>query len=91
MYDWSLDMSKLKPRSTGGIVTRSSNKKLFKLRKPRTEKYKKCFAYSGMKKWNSLPESFHYVKAKGPYQVMTKDWILDKSIRANQSQIFPEM
>ena len=34
MYDWSLDTSKLKPRSTGGIVTRSSNKKMFKLRKP---------------------------------------------------------
>ena len=46
-----------------------------KKKKKNVQKNIRLVAYSGMKKWNSLPKSFHYVKAKGPYQVMTKDWI----------------
>ena len=42
MYDWSKDPRKLKVKTTVGVSTRSSDKKLLKIKKPRTEKYKKC-------------------------------------------------
>ena len=42
-------------RGRTGRITRSSRKILFKLRKPTTEKYKKCLSYYGLRLWNSLP------------------------------------
>ena len=50
IYDWSLDATKLAVRPEGAGSTRSSQKKLFKFRKPRTEKFKKSFAYKGKTK-----------------------------------------
>ena len=55
MYSKSFDSTMLKKPRTVGVCTRSQKKKLFKVRKPNTEKYKKSLAYKGPKKWNALP------------------------------------
>ena len=52
-----------KPRLSG-VRTRSQNKKMIKLRKPNTEKYKKSLAYMGPQKWNSLPDQYHHLKTR---------------------------
>ena len=44
-----------KARSTQGVRTRSSKKKLMTTIKPNNEKYKKSISYRGPKLWNSLP------------------------------------
>ena len=85
VYDWSLDVSKLKVRSNGAISTRSSLKKIFKLRKPRTEKLKKSFAYKGKSKWNRLPVEFHHAQAKSSYKLLVHNLIVKKSKRSSEA------
>ena len=46
--------TKLLLRRCKGCVTRSSNKILFKVRKPATEKYIKCLSYYGLRLWTTL-------------------------------------
>ena len=46
MFDYSSDLSCLR-KPSGYIVTRSHNKKLLKIKEPRTEKIKKSLAYNG--------------------------------------------
>ena len=47
MYDWSLNPGKLKTRPFTNMTTRLQAKKLMKLRKPNTEKFKKMFGLRG--------------------------------------------
>ena len=56
MYDMSLSQKNLKKTKSLGVRTRSSSKKLLKIRRPRTEKFKNSLTYRGPKKWNALPE-----------------------------------
>ena len=74
MYKWSKDPKKLKNNALVGVSTRSSKKKLLKIKKPRTEKYKRSFAYCGPIKWNSLPENFHQAGTKEAFKLLTRDW-----------------
>ena len=53
---------KLLARKPVGRTTRSSGKILFKLRKPVTEKYKRCISYSGHKSWNQLPSGIQTIE-----------------------------
>ena len=59
MFDMAQIPSNQKPRSKSTVKTRSSNKLLLKIRRPRTERFKKSLAYLGPKRWNSLAADFH--------------------------------
>ena len=72
MFDWSLDPGKLKTKLATKIITRSHNKKLLKLKKPSTEKFRKCFAYLGPKKWNQLGTDFHSAPSKQQLKSLIK-------------------
>ena len=80
LYDWSLDKKELVRRSTDSVQTRTSQKRLFKLKKPHTEKYKKSLAYKGKAKWNELHTDFHQAATKGSYKLLVRNWIIQKSI-----------
>ena len=79
MFDWAKDKDNVKKRPSYSIKTRSSKKKLLKLKKPRTEKYKKTFAYVGSKKWNSLPDSFHEPITKHAFKLLVNNRIADRA------------
>ena len=55
MYTLRDNPSCRKPTLKYNIKTRASSKCNFFLRKPNTEKYKRCASYLGPKKWNALP------------------------------------
>ena len=55
MFDKSKVESNLRNVRREGAVTRASTKKLLKIARPRTEKFKKSLSYRGPKKWNNLP------------------------------------
>ena len=81
MFDWSMDPTHRKIGSKSSIVTRSQRKKLLKLKKTRTEEFKRSLAYHGPKKWNALPTEFHQVSQKLAFKSLTKCWIAQKSQR----------
>ena len=68
MYDMTKIEGNLKEVRKVGVSTRSSLRKLFKLRRPRTEKYKKCFSYVGPKSWNALPEHIQQTSPKSEFK-----------------------
>ena len=71
MLNYMFDVSQtrkaiVKPRDEG-VKTRSHNKKMFRLRKPKTEKYKKSLAYRGPNKWNGLPSDLHHLATRAQF------------------------
>ena len=64
MYDFALDEGNHRAKSKLSIRTRSSNKLLLKIKRPRTEKFKKSLAYRGPKKWNGLSEGYHHTPSR---------------------------
>ena len=89
MYDRAQDPRNLKGKSISTIKTRSQSKKLLRLKKPHTEKFKKSLAYRGPKKWNSLPPNFHYTDSKQQYKVLTHDLVVKRAneVRVNEGMI----
>ena len=79
MYDWSQEESKLKVKPVNSVVTRSQAKKLLKIKKPYTEKYKKSIAYRGPKKWNKLPANFHETTTKAFFKRLVESRIIKQS------------
>ena len=55
MYNRKSDVIQKKVAPRKGIRTRASSKLNFMVRSPKTEKFKRCVAYLGPKKWNLLP------------------------------------
>ena len=79
MYDMTSIPVKMKaPRSTG-VRTRPSYKKLFKIRRPRTEKFKKSFSYACPKKWNKLSEHIQLSQSKTEFKSKIKSYVEQKS------------
>ena len=68
MYDVSRDESNLKSVRKTGVRTRSSKRKLLKIVKPRTEKYKKSWSYVGPKKWNAIPLNIHDLDSRAEFK-----------------------
>ena len=71
MLDYMFDMSQveghiIKP-NVEGVRTRSHTKKTFRVRKPKTEKYKRSLAYRGPKKWNDLPSDLHHLSTRAQF------------------------
>ena len=70
MFDQAQNQSLAKPKTQ--ISTRSQMKKILKIKRPYTEKFKKSLAYIGPKKWNSLPVEFHSPLTKSSFKTMVK-------------------
>ena len=79
MYDVSNEVDRIQPPRTEGVSTRSSNKKMLKVKKPRTEKFKKSFSYVGPKKWNLLPKSIQLTDSRTDFKTQIKAYIELKS------------
>ena len=63
-----------------------------KLRKPSTEKFKKCLAYKGPKKWNQLSKEFHFVPSKHQFKALIKTWVSNKAaVSETSGEIFTEV
>ena len=86
MFDWALDPGKLKTKRIKGLATRSSSKKLLRLKKPRTEKFRNCLTYLGPKKWNSLPVNMQLAGAKTLFTKSNAAWISRKVATINQEK-----
>ena len=41
---------------------------MLKIKRPRTEKFKKSLAYAGPKRWNDLPDDFHQTESKTEFK-----------------------
>ena len=73
MFDQAQNQNSLRPEPLSNIRTRSHKKRLLKIKRPYTEKFKKSLAYAGPKKWNSLPAEFHqYPLPKSNFKAMTQ-------------------
>ena len=79
MYDLSLDASLMKVKPKEGIKIRSHNKRLMKIKRPKTERFKKSLAYAGPKKWNDLPEQFHLTRHKDAYKTLVSKLVSQKA------------
>ena len=79
MYDLSLDNEHVKV-AQHGIKTRSHSKKLLKVKRPKTEKFRKSLAYKGPAKWNSLSADFHHLPTKNMFKVQIKTKIAKGAI-----------
>ena len=79
VYDWSKNKGNLKVKPVNSVVPRSQAKKLFKIKKPYTEKFKKSIAYRGPRKWNLLPLDFHESATKPAFKHLVKCRVAKKS------------
>ena len=82
MYDRAQDHTMLKSKSGHSMRTRSSEKKLLRIKCPYTEKFRKCLAYRGPKQWNGLPDTFHHTETKAAFKISASRLIQDKSNKA---------
>ena len=83
MFDQAQNQDKLKSSLSYTIRTRSCNKKLMKVKRPYTEKFKKSLAYRGPKLWNALPESIQHAKSKTTFKTCVVKLIQEKSCKQN--------
>ena len=81
MYDASLDPINLRKPKKIGVCTRSDSKKLLRVKRPRTEKYKKSLTYNGPKKWNALSEEIQKASTKELFRNQICNRILLKAER----------
>ena len=85
MYDHAQDPNMQKVKSNYAIKTRSSNKIILRVKRPLTERFKKCIAYGGPKKWNRLPEAYHHAPNKQSFKTLVDKMIKEKSEKARLS------
>ena len=81
MYDKSQSSSNLKKSRTTGVSTRSQSKKMLKVRRPKTEKFRGSIAYVGPKKWYAVPETLQKSSAKPIFKLQLYNRIKDRADR----------
>ena len=84
MFDYAASVNNRKVPNTEGVQTRSHKKKLLKLKKPRTEKYKKSLSYQGPRKWNMLPEDIQLCASKVEFKKLVKGHVELKSLNKTE-------
>ena len=72
MYDMASNVENLRQPKLEGVNTRSSNKKILKVKRPKTECFKKCLAYLGPKVWNALPDHLHHITVKNVFKTQVR-------------------
>ena len=78
MFDMSQSEHNMQSTKTEGVRTRSSRKRLMKIKRPRTEKFKKSLAYCGPKKWNALSETLQLSGSKGEFKSKIEAHMIQK-------------
>ena len=68
MFDLAQDPVQVKATHLG-VSTRSQNKRLLKVKRPKTEKFKKSLTYRGPTKWNNLPARLHDLPTKNLFKL----------------------
>ena len=86
MFGNSCNQDSLVTKSGIGVVTRSQRKKMMKVKRPKTEKFKKSLAYRGPKRWNSLLVEIHQVEDKIMFRRLARDWVSQKAQKAQIAQ-----
>ena len=79
MFDQALNSINHKQRPATAVTTRSQSKKLLKIKRPYSERFKKSLAYNGPKSWNALPERFHHTQIKGAFKSAISTWICKRA------------
>ena len=87
MFEWSLDSRKLKSKPTNSRSTRSKEKRLLKLKKPVTEKFKRSLAYRGPFKWNNLPVNVHKASSKPECKRLIENRMTLKSVSKSNMNV----
>ena len=64
------------------VTTRSQKKRLLKVKRPKTEKFKKSLTYKGPSAWNSLTVDLHYVEDKFAFKNLVGQWVTQKALNA---------
>ena len=64
MFDKSLVQRNSKQNKLVGVSTRSKSKKLLKVKRPKTEKFKNSLSYRGQQKWTALSEEVQKAPTK---------------------------
>ena len=82
LYDQSKVPALLKLKVENMVTTRWSRKPLMKIKKTRTEKFKKSLAYVGPKRWINLPKTCHQGQTKSSFKLLVGKWIADKAVAA---------
>ena len=82
MFDQSRNEVNLRTVRKTGAVTRSCKKKLLKIKRPRTERFKKSMSYQGPKKWNLLPESLQLTDSRTDFKSRIKEHVALKALDA---------
>ena len=72
MYDMASNVENLRQPKLEGVNTNSSNKKILKVKRPKTECFKKCLAYLGPKVWNALPDHLHHITVKSVFKTQVR-------------------
>ena len=85
MFDMSNLESNVMLRRKVGVQTRSQNGKLLKVKKPRTEKFKKSLTYCGPKKWNNLPADIQKLVSRPEFKCKVSQ-IVDLKASAGPSR-----
>ena len=67
MFDMAQIHTNVRNRRDNGVKTRSCDKKLLKIRKPNTERFKKSLAYRGPKRWNALPKELQLLTTRDQF------------------------
>ena len=82
MFDISMKTEYLAVKPEKSIVTRSQKKKMLKIKRPKTEKYKKSLAYRGPSGWNALPLDIHQSPDKFVFKRLVSNWVTQKAYKA---------
>ena len=82
MYGIAANSDNLVTRTGEVTVTRSQKKTTLKIRRPKTDKFKKSLAYLGPKKWNTLPLDLHQSADKWEYKRLVRNWVNRKMLLA---------
>ena len=75
MYDVASKGKNLSLRTANAAVTRSQGKRSLKVRRPRTEKFKRSLAYHGPNRWNALPLDIHQAEDKWVFKRLARNWV----------------
>ena len=70
MYNQSYNPIHIKTKRSEGVRACSHRKRLLKVKRPNTEKFKKSLAYKGPKSWNMLAETYHQAQTKDAFKVL---------------------
>ena len=87
MFDKAHHSGNLEIKAEAAAVTRSQKKKIMKLKKPKTEKFKKSLAYKGPTCWNSLPLEMHMAEDKLSYKRLVGSWVDKKALKLSKINV----